>query len=103
MPLDLETYIKWYRTIRQHQKTEIFVTSKVFHISFEDLIYDYENSLEKLYAFFGIDKSKHIRKGQFLKPSVSIKNTKLYVDKTEDAEDIKRIEEELSEYLYIRK
>lgn len=103
LPLDLDTYIKWYRTIRLHKKTEVFDTSKVFHISFEDLIYDYENSLEKLYAFFGIDKSKHTRKGQFLKPSVSIKNTKLYVDNTEDAEDIKRIEEELSEYLYTRK
>lgn len=69
-------------------------------VKFEDMIYNYEESIEKIIHFVGIDVSHHINKKEHFNPAISIKNTKLWEKHPEFSKDICIIEKELSDYLY---
>ena len=46
------------------------------NIKFENLIYNYENSLEKIKLFLNLDGNNHKLKLNKFDPNISIKNTK---------------------------
>lgn len=64
------------------------------------MIYDYENTKRKIVWFAGIDEERHINPLSKFNPEISKKNTKLYLKYPQEKENIKIIEERLSEYLY---
>lgn len=66
-------------------------------MQFEDLLFDYENTIGKVADFLGL---KHIKKGAFFKPECSINNTQQYLNYPQLQNDIKYIEEHLSDMLY---
>lgn len=92
---DVEEFIIFYR-----DQMEIIsnLSEKVLYVQFEDLIYDYENTTNKIDNFLKI--KKHTKKKKYFDPSISIANTQLYLRFPEMKKDIERIENELSEYLY---
>ena len=47
-------------------------------IHFEDLIFDYYNTVNKLEKWLGLDSSSHIRKMELFDPSRSINNTRVW-------------------------
>lgn len=96
---DAETFCKWYKYTRAHRKTEVFDPEKVMLLQFEDLIYKYEETTEKLKAWLGLDNDTHIYSKEKFDPQVSIKNTRTW-KKYDIGNDLQIIESELEEYLY---
>lgn len=70
-------------------------------VTFEDMIYNYDESVRRVLSFVGLDESHHTRKKERFNPDVSIKNTRLWEKYPEYEKDIKIIEKELQEYLYV--
>lgn len=97
---DVRDYVKWFLITRKYATNVQEDKDKVLRIKFEDMIYDYENTTEKLREFAGISKEKHVRVRQIFNPDISIKNTNLKEQVKKYEEDIRYIEEHLKEYLY---
>ncbi len=97
---NIEEYCKWYEIIRRHRKREIFDKEKVYFLQFEDLIYKYEETTEKLMKFVGIDPQNHVSPKSIFDPSISIKNTNLKQKYPKYKKEMEYIENHLQEYLY---
>lgn len=97
IPYDnVDTFISWYR---ETFKAETNVShSSILRINFEDLVYEYEDTVKSICDFLGIQES--INDMSKFDPHVSVVNTQSYRQYPQYAEDIKKIESELSEYLY---
>lgn len=95
---DIEQFVKWFKLIRQHRKSEV-KSDNVLYIYFEDFIYDYDNSIEKVIDFIGLDKDKWNKKKKYFNPDISIKNTKKWLVYPEAKKEIEYIERELKEFL----
>lgn len=94
--MDVVTFVEYYRALRQ----EISPDSDILHINFEELIYEYESTLQKIESFTGY--SKHTRPKEHFNPSISLYNTQIYNNPaySEDKQMIRYIENELSDYLF---
>lgn len=93
---NVEDFVKYYRAVRQHRPDQD--PSRVLRICFEDLIYEYDATVKKIEDFFDIHA--HVRRGEFLKPELSIRNTQMMDLFPEDKEAMAYIEKELPEYLF---
>jgi hypothetical protein len=97
---NVDEYIIWYKTMREHREFEE-KNENITYVMLEDLIYFYEETLEKLYNFFEIDKKHHKNKRKFFNPDISIQWTKMYRKYPDYRKnDIKKIEKELNEYCF---
>lgn len=96
-PLDVKEFCKFYKNMRELEKT--CKSKKVFRVKFEDMIYNYEKTVEDITNFLEFKKENHINKYERFNPEISIKNTQLFRNKKYKSE-IKIIEKELSKYLY---
>ena len=91
---DVEKFIIYYRNMRKHE----VVNERVLRLRFEDLIYNYENSINKIEQFLKL--GEHKRKKEIFNPDKSINNTQLIRLHPEETEAIRKIETELSEFLF---
>ena len=98
-PFDVETFCKWYPLVRKHQSEEVN-SENVLFVRFEDFIYKYEETIKKVINFLGIPEENWIKKGEFFKPEISIKNTKQWLSYPDKKDEISVIERELKDYLY---
>jgi len=97
LPVDnVETFVEQYKQIRKNQ-SRVSDKSKLF-IQFEDMIYNYEASKEKIIDFLGL--KNHLYPKRYLNPEKSINNTQLYLLYPDMKDDIKYIEEHLKDYLF---
>lgn len=96
---NVDEYITWYKTMREHRKLEE-KNDNILYLMIEDIIYDYENTLDLLYNFLGLSKDSHINKRKYFNPDISINWTKLWERNHGYEKQIKVIEEELREYCY---
>lgn len=97
VPLDVNEFCKFYRNMRE---SEIITKSnKILRIKFEDLIYQYDKTIDKIEKFMGFTKKDHVKPLSRFNPELSIKNTQIFNAK-EYQEEAKIIEKELKEYLY---
>jgi hypothetical protein len=71
----------------------------VIRINYEDLVCNYEETISLLFKRLDIDPNKHLTKFQYFNPVNSVKNVGLWKRNTHPQEILK-IENELSEYLY---
>lgn len=95
---DVRTYVEYFKQIRKFQDRN---REDVLFIQFEDLIYDYSNTVKTIEAFVGCKDHVYIKK--YFQPEKSIANTQLHNNpkyKNHFIEDIAYIEKELKEYLY---
>lgn len=92
----VNTFIEYYKTLRRMIGSD--KEKDVLRIRFEDLIYEYESSIEYIEKFVGL--KSHITPRKFFDPNRSINNTQLFKRYPEYANDIKTIERELPEFLY---
>lgn len=95
---DVESFIKYYRGLMMSRSYGESKNS-ILEINFEDLIYHYEDTRKTIEAFLNLSHRKDDEPSYF-KPEVSINNTQLWKRYPHYDADIKRIEEELGEYLY---
>ena len=97
VPTDsVEKFITYYQQLHAF-RTE---NPDILYLRFEDLVFDYENTKDRIFRFLGVDPARHTRKRQFFNPDVSAGNTLLFRKDTAREADIRRIEAELKEYLY---
>ncbi len=97
-PIDnVDDFIIYYRTLRKDQPYTI-PNPRILNIRFEDLIYEYENTTQRLRDFLSLPENPKPR--TLFNPDLSIANTQVFKRYTQFAEDVHRIEDALPEYLY---
>ena len=98
---DLDTWIAYYKYRRKYIKLQKQNnTENILHLQFEELIYNYEESLTKIKRFLSLGDTEHIKKGEIFIPEKSKTNTQLFRKYPKYAKDIEKIEKELSEFCY---
>jgi hypothetical protein len=91
-----QDFVTWYRNIRKGQIRKD--TDRILFIRFEDLIYNYDNSLSKIKNFLGLNS--HTKPKQWFNPERSICNTQASKRFPNDIDDVHYIEDNLKEYLF---
>ena len=69
-------------------------------ISFEDMIYNYEETTQRIMDFVGIAVTHHIAPKTRFNPAISIKGTKLWKSHPEYSDAVEIIAKNLPESLY---
>ncbi len=98
IPTDsVQDFVEYYSRMRNNQK---FHTNNpnVLHIRFEDLIYEYDKTVQEIMDFCGL--KTHDCPRSIFEPSMSINNTQMYKKFPECKDDIAYIEKMLPQYLY---
>lgn len=97
IPTDkVEDFVQYHKLCRMNSGLE--ETDKVLRISFEDMVYDYEETTKKISQFLDIPYVTPSKK--HFNPDASINNTQLYLRYPEAKSDIAIIERELKDFLY---
>lgn len=94
---DVATFVEYYRGMHNNQpyRNE---DNRVLVIRFEDMVYEYEATTDKIIQFCNLNESDHSRK--VFDPSKSIVNTQAFKRFPDLKKEIEYIERELEEYLY---
>lgn len=97
-PTDLNEFIDYWR----HMNQNIIHTqdSRILNIWFEDLIYNYEDTVRTIEVHCGLKEFEHTEMYKFFQPERSINNTQVFIGHPEWENEINILEQELSEYLY---
>ena len=93
---DLDVFIRRYELYQKHLFSGI--NNDVLHVTFEGLILDYDLQTERIFAFLGVNPTRHRRANTKFIPSKSRKNIGLWKDYGQQ-DEIKYIEEKLKDYL----
>lgn len=100
MPTDVNQFVDFYS--RMYEKEKWIDDPRILRVHFEDLIYNYDDMVEKIENFVGKDLlGEHKFKKEFFNPDVSIKNTQVFtIDEkwNEEADVIKN--SKLATHLY---
>ncbi|WP_349763455.1 hypothetical protein [Fusobacterium sp. SYSU M8D902] len=95
---NINLFCEWYKWTReQYENTD---KGNSIRIQFEDLIYNYEKTVEIIENYIGLDKKMHTKALTKFDPKISKKNTKLWEKYKEYKEEIKIIEKNLAKYCY---
>lgn len=98
LPHNPHEFCIYHRGIRQTK--EDFPSDQCLKVNFEDMIYNYDDYVNKVLNFVGVSKEHHVSPLLYFDPNKSIKGTKLWQCHPEYSEEVKIIEKELPEYLY---
>lgn len=97
IPTDVHMFCEYYKKMRMSEKATN--NPQILRINFEDLIYNYDETVATIRQHVGYSKQDHQRPKSRFNPDLSIKNTQLFkADKYREEAAI--MEKELSEYLY---
>lgn len=98
-PYDVQVFCDMYSRMRKID-SEMY-SDNVLKIHFEDLVYNYENTLDLLYDFLEIAPDMHkVNKGKIFNPLISQKNTQIHKINSCLKREAEIIEKRLSEYIY---
>lgn len=98
LPTDVHQFCQEYRDDRK--KISNLPENQCMEITFEQLIYHYDEYVQKVIDFIGIDKSHWIKPKSHFNPEKSIKNTRLWEKTEQHQKEIQIIEEELKDMLH---
>ena len=84
--------------LRSSIKTDSY-PDRVLRINYEDLIFDYEITVKRIFEFAQIPSSWHVEKFKSFNPAISKSNVGLWGNHKLN-KDIILIEQKLSKYLY---
>lgn len=85
---------------RQHREIENLDTENVQFIRFEDLIYKYDTTTNRLRDWLGLSKTSHLKRKKIFNPNISINNTQVWRRFPQTKEEIEYIENKLENYIY---
>lgn len=97
---NIEDFCTWFKITRNHLKNEEDSPEHVLRMKFEDLVYFYEESKERICKFIGLDCEHHTKQFLYFRPNVSVENTRLFNKYPESNAEIRHIEKELHKYCY---
>lgn len=98
LPGDVHEFCTVYRDSRVRTSTPS--DGGCLYVTFEDMIYHYDEYTKKVMDFVGISEEHHVRKKERFNPEISIKNTKLWEKYPQYAKEAAVIAEKLPEFLY---
>jgi hypothetical protein len=93
---NVQSFCEYYMRIRTNQTYKD--TDRILYLKFEDLIYNYEQSIEKIKKFTNLERHNQAKK--YFNPLRSINNTQLFRKYANEKDNIKYIEEHLIDFLY---
>ena len=97
-PIDtVEEFISYYRCLRNKQPYSE-PNPRVLNVRFEEMIYQYDETTEKIREFLNLPQNP--RPKSIFKPSMSIVNTQVFKRYSQFYDDVKKIEDALSDYLF---
>ena len=95
-----ESFIDFFKAARTNQN-ELCLKTNLLFVRFEDLVLDYEKTLQKLYKWLDVRPFKHSKKGKIFNPEISISNIGQWKKvKGDQLLSIKLIETQLRDSLY---
>lgn len=97
-PTDARSFCEYYQKMRDSEKK--IQDERILSVHFEDLIYNYQATTEKLCRFLGLVQEQNIQRYTKFDPNVSINNTQVFRNNLGSEQEIKIIEKELSKFLY---
>ncbi len=74
---------------------------RIIRVQYEELVLNYDETIDALFTQLGLERNVHMHKKRFFDPEKSKQNVGIW-KKTIDSPSIRRIENELSELLYLR-
>jgi Sulfotransferase domain len=78
-PTTPEAFVDYWKRVKMLEpRLEDINSDKVMYLQFEDLIYNYDETLEKLMSFLNLTKEDHVDQLKHFNPKRSIKNTQTY-------------------------
>ena len=99
IPTDsVEHFIEYYKKVRDDRKWKD--SNLVMRVQFEDLVYKYDSTIDKIKLFLGDVIGNHTNKKKCFNPDFSIKNTNVFNNFPNDKSNIVLIEKELTKWLY---
>ena len=81
------------------QKVLLSKNKNILRLKYEDLIFDYDNQLKKIYNFLDENPTVHMNKQKYFNPLQSSKNVGLW-KRFKNNKSVDRIYNELSDYCY---
>ena len=93
----VEEFIIYYRSLRK-DRPYLEPSPRVFCVKFEEMVYEYDKAMPKLREFLHLPENPHPK--SVFDPSLSIANTQVFKRFPQFADDVKKIERELSEYCF---
>jgi len=101
MPVDnIENFCKWIRFTRKCGSGQEVDNTRVMKLRFEDLVYNYNDTVNQITSFIGLNTNNHINQFKKFNPKRSIVNTRSWEKYSNETENIMYIENNLSEYIY---
>lgn len=100
IPTNAEIFCKWYLYTRENGKHREIQNDRIHYLQFEDMIYHYDETAEKLISWLALKPEWHALKQKLFCPDKSIKNTRLWEKEKCDFSEVRYIEEHLKKYLY---
>jgi len=99
LPCDnVEDFVSFWKKLRDNVKP--VHDDRIINIRFEELIYNYDQTVAFLEKQCGLRTEDHVKKGQIFNLEKSIQNTQLFRLDNKWNDEIAYIEKELPEYLY---
>ena len=76
IPNDLDKFIQWQKALlkRWNRQKQNVSSNQILEIEFENLVLDYNKTIDKIFLFNGISHSSHAKKGIYFNPQVSRDN-----------------------------
>lgn len=96
-PMEVNQFCDYYSRVRTSER--MVENSHIHRFCFEDLIYQYDESKQKIMDILEVTEQQHTRAFEKFNPEKSIHNTQLFHN-PDYAEEVKIIEKKLGEYLY---
>lgn len=96
-PVDVDDYIAYYRCLRRKQPY-LQQDPRILRIRFEEMVYEYDATTKKIRDLLHLPDNP--RPKSVFDPSLSIANTQVYRRYPQYADDVRKIEKELTEYLF---
>ncbi len=93
----VDDFITYYKALRKDQPYSEN-HPRVLKVQFEELVYEYDKTTAQIRQFLDLPENTHPK--SIFDPSKSIANTQVFIRYPNFAEDVKKIEEALPEYLF---
>lgn len=98
LPEEPKAFCEYYRKMRSAEKKQIEINT--LRLNFEDLVFDYKETLTKVLNFIEGDPGKHSKQYERFDPKKSIANVGIFASDEKYCEESNYIAEHLAEYLY---
>ena len=95
---NIDMFIWRQKQLRESIKKDIN-SKRILRINYEDLILNYDNTVNTILIFLKINPNLHLNKFKFFDPKISKSNVNLW-KKHKNNRDVLLIEKKLSKYLY---